>query len=117
MLSNEGTGIVRYGETPSPIADVLERDLLQERLRNAVHNPARSGIEGFITEFEFAAQLGVAVTTVRRWRRQRYGPKAIAIGRRFYYRENAAQSFAVDQLKQAEGEREPPRRGRPRRAR
>ena len=68
MFSNEGTGIVRYGETPSPIAGAMERDLAQERARNTL---ARSGIEGFVTEFEFAAQLGIAVATVRRWRRHR----------------------------------------------
>src|SRR5262252_6035403 len=109
MLSNESTGVVCYGETPSPIADAMERDLVQERSRNT---QTRSGIEGFVTEFEFAAQLGVAVATVRRWRRQRYGPQAVAIGRKFYYREDAASTFAAAQLKQAEAAAEPPRRGR-----
>jgi hypothetical protein len=115
MLPNESAGFVRYGEN-SPIADAMERELVEERLRNAIHNPARSGIEGFITEFEFATQLGIAVATVRRWRRQRYGPQAVTIGRRFYYRENAASTFAAEEeLKQAE--RAPRKRGRPRSSR
>jgi hypothetical protein len=76
--------------------------------------PAADGIPGYITEFELAAQLGVAVATVRRWRRQRYGPQAITIGRRFYYQENAAQTFADAQLKRSEAAAHPPRRGRPR---
>jgi hypothetical protein len=74
--------------------------------------PIAGDIPGYIAEFEFAGQLGVAVATVRRWRRQRYGPQAVTIGRRFYYPENAAQTFADAQLKEAEAAAEPRRRGR-----
>jgi hypothetical protein len=71
-----------------------------------------SGIPGYITEVEFAAQIRVAVSTIRRWRRQRYGPQAVAIGRKFYYREDAASTFAAAQLEKTEAAAEPPRRGR-----
>jgi hypothetical protein len=106
------------GEIPTPIADEMRRRLVQAKLQEAIRSgsaqPAEGGIEGFITEFEHAAQLGIAVATVRRWRRQRYGPQAVTIGRKFYYREDAAQTFAIAQLERAEAASEPRRRGRPR---
>jgi hypothetical protein len=76
---------------------------------------ATSGIPGYISEVEFAAQLGVVLSTIRRWRRQRYGPQAVTIGRKFYYKQDAAQTFAAAQLDKAEAAAEPRRRGRPRR--
>jgi hypothetical protein len=69
------------------------------------------GIAGFISEFEFAARLGVQIQTVRRWRRQRYGPSAVAVGKRLYYRENAAQTFAAEQAEAAPRHRGRPRKG------
>jgi len=120
-MANETTGIVHYGDTPSPIADTLTRYGLGGELAGLGHNggPPLDGdaskISGFITEHQLARQLGLTLSTIRRWRRQRYGPQAVTIGRRFYYREDAAQTFAAAQLEKAEAAAEPRRRGRQRR--
>jgi hypothetical protein len=117
-MSDERTGIVRYGETSSPIEDSMERsrrashplsDLLDSKAQ-----PVASGIPGFISEQEFADQLGLALATIRRWRRTGYGPKFVKIGRRDFCKENAATEFAAEQLAKAEAAAEPRRRGRPR---
>src|SRR5215469_5752259 len=87
-MSKETTGIVRYGETSSPIADALTRYGLGGELAGSPLEP--SGIPGFITEEQLARQLGVALSTVRRWKRRGYGPKFIKIGRVDYCKESAA---------------------------
>src|SRR5215472_9391040 len=111
-VSNETTGIVRYGET-SPIADVLTRYRLGGELAEA--GPREEiGIPGFITEEQLARQLGVALSTVRRWKRRRYGPKFVKLGRKDYCKETAAADFALELMAKAEAAAEPPRRGRPR---
>src|SRR5215472_14946253 len=94
-VSNEttGTGIVRYGET-SPIADVLTRYGLSGELAGA--GPLEeTGIPGFITQEQLARQLGIALSTVRRWRRRGYGPKFVKDGRKDYCKETAAADFAA----------------------
>jgi hypothetical protein len=60
--------------------------------------PQEVGIPGFITEAQLAQQLGVRVSTVRRWRKARYGPRFVRIGRRDYCRETAAADFAEELL-------------------
>jgi hypothetical protein len=112
------------GQMPTP-------DELHHRLQRAIFNPSpakighngglplqgESKIPGWITEAQFARQLGLSITTVRRWRRRGYGPTWVKIGRRDYTRETAAADFAAAQLADAEAAAEPRRRGRPRRAR
>jgi hypothetical protein len=114
-MSNETTCIVRYGETPSPIADALTRYGLGGELAGHNGGPPledESKIPGWITEAQFARQLGLSIATVRRWRRRRYGPPWVKIGRRDYTPENAAADFAAGLLAAAEATAQPPRRGR-----
>jgi hypothetical protein len=114
-MSNETTGIVRYGET-SPIVDVPTRYGLAGELTDHNGPPLQeTGIPGFITEEQLARQLGVALSTVRRWRRRGYGPKFVKVGRKDYCKETAAADFAAELLAEAERAAEPRRRGRPRR--
>lgn len=87
---------------------------LEKYLLGSTSRPAASGIQGFITEADFAAQLGVAISTLQRWRYTRHGPRSVKIARRFYYREDAAETFLDEQLKKAETAAKPRRRGRPR---
>jgi hypothetical protein len=101
---------IEFGEY-KPVSAEIEQYLL----RSASRQPAASGIPGWITEQQYADQIGVSLATVRRWRRQHYGPTFVKIGRRDYCRENAAAEFAADQLKKAESAAEPRPRGRPRR--
>jgi hypothetical protein len=96
----------------SEITEVTYRPLDPEPYLQALQPPFARRINGYINEAELANQLGVAVPTLRRWRRKGYGPKAIPIGRKFYYRQDAAPTFAAAQLKKAEAAGEPPRRGR-----
>jgi hypothetical protein len=97
---------VRY----QPVADEFEKYLIESTRRQ----PPASGIPGFIDEQQFANQLGLSRATVRRWRRQGYGPAWIKIGRRDYTRETAAEEFAAAQLAKAEAAAKPRGRGRPR---
>jgi hypothetical protein len=94
--------IVRYGEN-TPIADGMTR--LRESLLETTRIP------GFITEEQLARQLGVTLSTVRRWKSRKYGPVFIKIGRRDYCKESAASDFAQALLAAAE-DRDRPRRRR-----
>jgi predicted DNA-binding transcriptional regulator AlpA len=101
----------------TPIADEMRRRFLDAKLQQAAFSGSgielsASGIDGFITEQELADKLALSLATVRRWRRRGYGPKSVRIGRRDYYREDAVERFASDQLAKAEREIEAPRRGR-----
>ena len=93
---------------------------IDEYLRGQIrHNggpplEGESKIPGWITEAQFARQLGLSIATVRRWRRRGYGPPWVKIGRRDYTRETAAADFAAELFAKAKAEREPPRRGQPR---
>lgn len=44
-------------------------------------------METLMTGAELAARLGVSVETVRWWRKQGTGPRAIKVGRRVFYSE------------------------------
>jgi hypothetical protein len=74
-----------------------------------------SKIPGWITEAQFARQLGLSIATVRRWRRRRYGPPWVKIGRKDYTQANAAADFAAELLARRTAAAEVPGRGRPRR--
>jgi hypothetical protein len=102
-MSSETTGIVRYGEN-TPIADGM-----MTRLRESVlsEEPA---IPGFISIEQFARQMDVALSTVRRWKARRYGPTFVKIGRKDYCKDTAAADFAAALLAEAA----PRPRGRPR---
>lgn len=39
----------------------------------------------FLSEEQLAKELGVAVSTLRRWHARRIGPPRSAVGRKFYY--------------------------------
>lgn len=39
----------------------------------------------FLSEKQLAKELGVAVSTLRRWHARRIGPPRSAVGRKFYY--------------------------------
>ena len=72
-----------------------------------------TGLAGYITEAEQAEKHDISLATLRRWRQQRYGPQAVQIGRRFYYREDATERWLAEQEAAAKASAEP-RRGRPR---
>ena len=93
-----------------PVSAKLDEYLLGSESRQPVAN----GIPGFITEQQLARQLGLSLVTVRRWRRQRCGPKSVRIGRRDYYRVTAVEEFAAEQLAAAEAAGKPRTRVRPR---
>jgi hypothetical protein len=76
--------------------------------------PATSGIPGYISEDEFARLVNRQPSTLRRSRKQHFGPTAVRIGPDFYYRETAPQDLLDAEMAKAEAERAPPRRGRPR---
>jgi hypothetical protein len=46
----------------------------------------RAHIPGYIPEAEMAAQLGVAVRTLRKWRQQGHGPAYTKFGKQVHYR-------------------------------
>jgi hypothetical protein len=95
--------IVRYGES-TPIADAMTP------YRHNLTDPEETGIPGFITEEQLAQQLGVALSTIRRWKSRRYGPKFVKIGRKDYCKETAAADFAAALLAEAENSGRPSRR-------
>jgi hypothetical protein len=100
---------VCYGETP-PIADAFSR------LSESFTDPEESGVAGFITEEQLARQLGVTLSTIRRWKSRGYGPKFVKIGRRDYCKESGAADFAAELMAAAE-DKSRRRRARQRRSR
>jgi hypothetical protein len=69
-------------------------------------------IPGHITEEEQAARSGVQVSTLRRWRRRGYGPKAVKFGRFVLYAADGNERFLAHLT--AAAENHPRGRGRPR---
>ena len=47
-------------------------------------------LSGYLTEREMAAQLGISRRTLRQWRAVEAGPPRTIIGRKIYYRADAA---------------------------
>jgi hypothetical protein len=114
-MANENVGIARYGGTPTPIADSMERELLNAKLHDFLSDEgAPPKIKGFLTEEEQARKHGHCIATQRRWRRRGYGPSATPFGRNWVYREDGTERWLADQLARAEAVAEPRRRGRPR---
>jgi hypothetical protein len=72
---------------------------------------ARCGgsFNGYIPETAQAEKHGVSLATQRRWRKLKYGPAAVRIGRRYYYRADASEDWLAAQETAAA---EPPRRRR-----
>jgi hypothetical protein len=68
-----------------------------------------SDIDGYIPESAQAEKHGVSLATLRRWRKQNYGPTAVQIGRKFFYRDYATEEWFKQQESAAS---EPARRGR-----
>jgi hypothetical protein len=54
---------------------------------------ADSILDGFLTLDQTAAELGIHVVTLKRWKARRYGPKAIRVGARWYYRREDWRTF------------------------
>jgi hypothetical protein len=46
-----------------------------------------------ITEHDLATELRVSVWTLRAWRRREYGPDAVKMGKRIFYRRTEVTSF------------------------
>jgi hypothetical protein len=75
-------------------------------------------LPGYYSEREQAARLGLALSSLRRWRRLKFGPTSVRIGRRVLYPHGADEKWLAAQ--QAATERKPNgsggrRRGRVRR--
>jgi hypothetical protein len=67
-------------------------------------------IHGHISEAEQARRSGVTVSTLRRWRKRGYGPRAVKFGRFVLYPEDSNEQFLAELKAAAEN---PPRlRGR-----
>jgi hypothetical protein len=138
-MTNEDVGIVRYGKTPTPIADAMAREAASvvargpgrprnkpqiaefheeneaARLLPGPADTLQSPVPGFITEQQLADRLGLRLATIRRWKRRGYGPKFVKIGRKDYCKANAVEEFALAELAKAEAAALPHPRGRPRR--
>jgi hypothetical protein len=76
-------------------------------------------LPGYYSEQEEAARLGLALSSLRRWRRQKIGPASVRIGRRTLYRYDADEKWLAEEQATAERKKgsyglTPPRRGRPR---
>ncbi len=65
----------------------------QERKHKARKSPERRAPEGYRTEIEQAARLGVTLRTLRRWRSIGFGPRVTRLGRFVYYRPEAEIEF------------------------
>ncbi|MGI8568795.1 MAG: DNA-binding protein [Methylocella sp.] len=50
-------------------------------------------LEGFLTELEFAHQIGRGIRTVQRWRQLRIGPPVTKIGKSTYIRVDSAKQW------------------------
>lgn len=54
---------------------------------------ADSILDGFLTLDQTAAELGIHVVTLKRWKARRYGPRPVRVGARWYYRRDDWRSF------------------------
>jgi hypothetical protein len=91
-------------QTETPIADAMRR------YGESLPDPEETGIPGFIRIEEFAYQMNVALSTVRRWKSRKFGPTFIKIGRKDYCAKSAAGDFAAALLAEAENRDRPRRR-------
>lgn len=63
-------------------------------------------LDGFLTLDQTAAELGIHVVTLKRWKARRYGPKPVRVGARWYYRRDDWRRFFE------EGDKPPSRKAR-----
>ena len=113
-MADEGTGIVRYGEGPTPLADALEAYRRDPETTGRSQKNRQPAVRGWHTEDEAARLLGEHIQTRRRNRKRGLGPKWVRHGRDVLYPDGGEDEYLADLLKKAEAERAPPRRGRPR---
>jgi len=50
-------------------------------------------LEGFLTLDQTAAELGIHVVTLKRWKARRYGPRPVRVGARWYYKREDWRTF------------------------
>jgi hypothetical protein len=74
---------------------------------------ARCGgsFDGYIPEKAQAEKHDVSVATLRRWKKLKYGPQPVQIGRKYFYRADASERFLAEQETATE-HRDRPRRRR-----
>lgn len=54
---------------------------------------ADSILDGFLTLDQTAAELGIHVVTLKRWKARRYGPRPKRVGARWYYKRQDWRDF------------------------
>jgi hypothetical protein len=54
-------------------------------------------LSGYIPETAQAEKHNVSVATLRRWKRLKYGPQPVQIGRKFFYRVDASERWLEGQ--------------------
>ena len=54
---------------------------------------AESILDGFLTLDQTAAELGIHVVTLKRWKARRYGPRPVRVGARWYYKRDDWRTF------------------------
>lgn len=50
-------------------------------------------LDGYLTLDQTAAELGIHLVTLKRWKARRYGPKPIRVGARLYYKRDDWREF------------------------
>lgn len=62
---------------------------------------ADSILNGFLTLDQTAAELGIHIVTLKRWKARRYGPLPLRVGARWYYRREDWRTFFEETKKPA----------------
>jgi hypothetical protein len=75
---------------------------------------AKPSIPGYRTEQQQAAVIGISLSTLRRWRKKKYGPRSVRYGRFILYPEDEDTRFLAEQAAATENSLKPRGRGRPR---
>lgn len=60
-------------------------------------------MDGFITEYDLAEQVGVSVFTLRVWRRKKNGPPSAKLGKSVVYRQLDIDDFMSSIFDQKDG--------------
>ena len=50
-------------------------------------------LDGYLTLEQTAAELGIHLVTLKRWKARRYGPKPVRVGGRVYYKRDDWRAF------------------------
>ncbi len=61
-----------------------------------------SNLSGYFDEATLAAELGLTVYALRRWRQRGYGPSWAKVGRAVFYKEQDVRRFIDSQIEQRE---------------